>query len=132
MGGRARPRLNIGWAQSSRAAEGGVGLLTLARSHEQVGAHELRAIESDMSWLAHAVHESMARLHRTASAPIVLSAREAEVLRWIADGKTSRDAAEILGLTERTVNFHVSSAMARLGAANKTACAVKAVLLGLL
>jgi LuxR family transcriptional regulator len=85
-----------------------------------------------MSWLAHATHAAMARLHRPAEATVTLSAREAEVLRWMADGKTSSEAARILALSERTVNFHVSSALAKLGAANKTAAVVKAALLGLI
>ena len=74
----------------------------------------------------------MAGLHRPAAAGVMLSAREAEVLRWMADGKTSSEAARILALSERTVNFHVSSALAKLGAANKTAAVVKAALLGLI
>ncbi len=124
--------LRVGWAQASRTADGATGMLTLARSHDDILESELRSSEGSMSWLAHATHEAMVRLHRPAAAPVALSAREAEVLRWMADGKTSGEAAQILGLTERTVNFHVSNAMAKLGAANKTAGVVKAALLGLL
>lgn len=50
----------------------------------------------------------------------------------MADGKTSGEAATILALSERTVNFHVSNAMTKLGAVNKTAAVVKAAVLGLL
>jgi hypothetical protein len=35
-------------------------------------------------------------------------------------------------LTERTVNFHISRVLAKLGANNKTQAAVKAALMGLL
>lgn len=125
-------QLRVGWAQSSRTADGIVGMLTLARSHEQLLDAELRHSERDMVWLAHAAHEAMARLQRPQSAAAGLSGREIEVLRWMADGKTSSEAAEILGLTERTVNFHVANALVKLGAANKTAAVVKAALLGLL
>jgi LuxR family transcriptional regulator len=124
--------LRVGWAQPSRTANGSVGLLTLARSHDDLSGAELRNSEGSMSWLAHATHAAMARLHRPAEATATLSAREAEVLRWMADGKTSSEAAQILALSERTVNFHVSSALAKLGAANKTAAVVKAALLGLI
>lgn len=62
----------------------------------------------------------------------LLTAREIEVLRWLAHGKTSRDTAAILGISADTVNFHVKNATAKLGAANKTAAAVRAVVLGLL
>ena len=124
--------LRVGWAQASRTADGAAGMLTLARSHDAILENELRHSEGSMSWLAHATHEAMARLHRPVTAAVTLTAREAEVLRWMADGKTSSEAARILGLSERTVNFHVANAMAKLGAANKTAGVVKAALLGLL
>lgn len=125
-------QLRVGWAQASRTADGATGMLTLARSHEALSDAELHTSEGSMSWLAHATHEAMVRLHRPVASPAALSAREAEVLRWMADGKTSGEAAQILGLSERTVNFHVANAMAKLGAANKTAVVVKAALLGLL
>lgn len=125
-------QLRIGWAQSSRAPDGSVGMLTLARSHEALCGAELARSERDMIWLAHAAHEAMVRLHGQRRAQAPLSAREAEVLRWMADGKTSSEAAAILGLSERTVNFHVANALCKLGAANKTAAVVKAALLGLL
>ncbi|MCM5679129.1 helix-turn-helix transcriptional regulator [Schlegelella sp. S2-27] len=63
---------------------------------------------------------------------VKLSEREVEVLRWTADGKTSNDVADILGISERTVNFHINNAMIKLGASNKTAAAVRAAVLGLL
>ncbi len=124
--------LRVGWAQASRSADGSVGLLTLARSHDDLSGAELRHSEGSMSWLAHAAHAAMAGLHRPAAAGVTLSAREAEVLRWMADGKTSSEAVQILALSERTVNFHVGNAQAKLGAANKTAAVVKAALLGLI
>jgi LuxR family transcriptional regulator len=122
----------VGWAQSSRTPDGIAGMLTLARSHDQLLDAELLHSERDMVWLAHAAHEAMARLQRPQSATASLSQREIEVLRWMADGKTSSEAAEILNLSERTVNFHVANALVKLGAANKTAAVVKAALLGLL
>lgn len=124
--------LRVGWAQPSRTAGGSLGLLTLARSHDDLSSAELRNSEGSMSWLAHAAHAAMTRLHRPVAADVALTAREAEVLRWMADGKTSSEAARILALSERTVNFHVGSALAKLGAANKTAAVVKAALLGLI
>jgi LuxR family transcriptional regulator len=125
-------QLRIGWAQSSRSAGGCAGMLTLARSHDPITGSELARGERDMIWLAHAAHEAMGRLQGRKRPRAQLSAREAEVLRWMADGKTSVEAADILGLSERTVNFHVANAILKLGAANKTAAVVKAALLGLI
>lgn len=88
-----------------------------------------------MSWLAQAAHEGMAQLLVSKLMPgaaVDLSAREIEVLRWTAEGKTSRDVGEIMHIAERTVNFHVNNALIKLGTANKTAAAIKAAMLGLL
>ncbi len=127
--------LRNGWAQSCHDARGNAGLLTLARSHDDISRDELRAHSLQMSWLAHAVHEGMVRLVAGRLVPDAdkeLSARETEVLRWTADGKTSADVSDIMHISERTVNFHLNNAMAKLGVCNKTALAVKATVLGLL
>lgn len=125
--------LNVGWAQSSCDAQGGVGMLTLARSHEPLSAAELRHKSMHMSWLAHAAHAAMARVvPGQPPQPAALTAREAEMLRWTADGKTSGEIAQITGIAERTVNFHLNNAVDKLGVANKTAAAVKAAMLRLL
>ncbi len=54
------------------------------------------------------------------------------MLRWTADGKTSAEIAEIMAVSERTVNFHVNSAVSKLGASNKTSAVVRAAMLGLM
>jgi DNA-binding NarL/FixJ family response regulator len=47
--------------------------------------------------------------------PNALSAREQEVLQLIAEGKTSREIAVILGLSVKTVQSHRTSLMQKLG-----------------
>ncbi len=55
-----------------------------------------------------------------------LTAREAEVLLWIARGKANRDIAEILSLSPRTVNKHLETIFAKLGVENRASAAVLA------
>ncbi len=57
----------------------------------------------------------------------LLSAREAECLRWSAEGKTLKDIAAILGLSERTVRFHLENARRKLDALNTRHAAAIAV-----
>ena len=45
-----------------------------------------------------------------------LSPRQLEILRMIAEDKRDRDIADKLGISERTVNFHVSRILLKLGA----------------
>jgi len=55
-----------------------------------------------------------------------LTIREAEVLAWIAKGKSNRDIGEILGLSARTVNKHLEQIYVKLGVENRASAAVKA------
>lgn len=49
-----------------------------------------------------------------------LTDREMEVLRLLAQGKSNKEIAATLVISERTVKFHVSSIMGKLGASNRT------------
>ncbi len=51
--------------------------------------------------------------------PYSLTAREIQVLEWVARGKSARTIGEILHITKRTVDAHVHSAIRKLGAANR-------------
>ncbi|NSX86433.1 response regulator transcription factor [Agrobacterium tumefaciens] len=55
-----------------------------------------------------------------------LTARESEVLLWIAKGKSNRDIGDILGLSARTVNKHLEQIYVKLGVENRASAAVKA------
>jgi DNA-binding NarL/FixJ family response regulator len=48
-----------------------------------------------------------------------LTGREREILALLAEGLSNRAAGERLGITERTVKFHVGEILARLGASNR-------------
>ena len=58
---------------------------------------------------------------------LAVTEREAEVLLWIARGKSNRDIAEILELSPRTVNKHLEQIYAKLGVENRTSAAALAV-----
>jgi DNA-binding NarL/FixJ family response regulator len=55
-----------------------------------------------------------------------LTPREAEVLSWLAKGKTNRDIADILGMSPRTVNKHLEHIFEKLGVETRTAAAALA------
>jgi DNA-binding NarL/FixJ family response regulator len=56
-----------------------------------------------------------------------LTPRENEVLAQIAEGRSNREIARLLGLSEKTVKAHVSSVLAKLGVQDRTQAAVYAV-----
>src|SRR5262245_22737685 len=53
--------------------------------------------------------------------------REAEVLLWIAQGKSNADIATILGCAENTVKVHVARIFEKLGFENRNAATVRAL-----
>jgi DNA-binding CsgD family transcriptional regulator len=60
-------------------------------------------------------------------AAVPLTAREREVLDWVAAGKTNRDIAAILGARPRTVEKHLERIYEKLGVETRTAAAMRAV-----
>ncbi len=52
-----------------------------------------------------------------------LTPREAEVLSWVAKGKTNRDVGDILGMSPRTVNKHLEHVFEKLGVETRAAAA---------
>lgn len=56
-----------------------------------------------------------------------LTGREREVLALIAEGKSNREIARSLRVSEKTVKAHVSSVLAKLGVQDRTQAAVYAV-----
>ncbi|WP_083941135.1 autoinducer binding domain-containing protein [Pseudoduganella violaceinigra] len=125
--------LHAGWAQATVSPNGAIGMLTLARSSDAISEQELEAKGLQMHWLVSAVHEHGARVFAPQLPQLPqLTERECDVLRWTADGKTSSEIGDILGVSERTVNFHINNCMDKLGAVNKTACTIKAAMLRLI
>lgn len=127
--------LHHGWAQSSVDRSGIQGMLTLARSGEPLSKLELQEHGYQMVWLTQVTHLCMSNLVSARLLPekaIRLSTREITVLRWTAEGKTSGEISDILNISERTVNFHVTNTMEKLNCVNKTSATVKAALLGFL
>ncbi len=50
-----------------------------------------------------------------------LTGREHECLHWASMGKTSWEIGAILGITERTINFHIQNACRKLRARGRQA-----------
>ncbi|MBO4228479.1 helix-turn-helix transcriptional regulator [Bradyrhizobium neotropicale] len=58
---------------------------------------------------------------------VVLSEREKDCLRWVAEGKSSWEIGKILQISDNTVNFHLKNAMRKLDATSRTQAIVKAM-----
>lgn len=59
--------------------------------------------------------------------PTALTAREIEVLTWVARGKSGWEIGEILHIAKRTADEHVRTAVRKIGATNRTHAVALAV-----
>jgi DNA-binding CsgD family transcriptional regulator len=60
-----------------------------------------------------------------------LSPREVTILNWIKNGKTNWEISQIVGVTERTIRFHVESIFGKLDVSSRTQAVAVAVQHGL-
>lgn len=95
----------------------------------ELGADDYVTKPVDFDVLNAIVTARLARVARTKIWPklVELNEREVETLTWAARGKTSAEIAQILGLTKRTVDFHIDNARIKLGATTRIQAAIKAV-----
>ena len=100
----------------------------------RLGADDCLTKPVDVEMLSVVVENRLRRAEgRAATASQVhLTGREKDVLTWVSRGKTSAEIAIILGLSERTVNFHCDRAMRRLDVVNRTQAVAKAITRGLI
>jgi DNA-binding CsgD family transcriptional regulator len=83
-----------------------------------------------LSIMSAAVHAGYARFKDLLDSTMPrspLTLREAECLRWVADGKTDAEIGTILGIAARTVRFHINNAKLKLGVATRIQAVAKRV-----
>jgi len=95
----------------------------------QLGADDYVTKPIDFDLLVTIIAARLAGVARNEIWPqrVELSEREVQALTWSARGKTSDEIALILGLSKRTVDFHIDNARAKLGVATRIQAVVKAV-----
>ncbi|ABQ33765.1 MULTISPECIES: response regulator transcription factor [Bradyrhizobium] len=95
----------------------------------QLGADDYVTKPIDFDILVSIINARLAHVARTDVwvKEVNLNHREIETLTWVARGKTSAEIAKILGLSKRTVDFHIDNARIKLGVATRTQAAIKAV-----
>lgn len=86
----------------------------------------------DFQVIATHLHDLVLRLEGREFAPVRLSPRELECLKWASEGKTAWECAMILGLSQHTVRCYLESARYKLGASSNTHAVSIAHRLGLL
>jgi DNA-binding NarL/FixJ family response regulator len=94
----------------------------------RLGADDYVTKPIDFEVLATIIEARLSRVARNEvwSKAVDLNDREVQSLTWSARGKTSTEIAVILGLSKRTVDFHIENACRKLNVATRIEAAVKA------
>lgn len=101
------------------------------QARPSLAAAECLSVESlELSTMQPPAVDSASTLHE--SAVDVLTPRQKEVLRLMAQGMSNKDICKRLHLAEGTVKLHVAAIMRALNAANRTQAVIAATRLGLL
>jgi DNA-binding NarL/FixJ family response regulator len=118
------------WRRLEATYEAAVTRVLMGRANRAVGDEEAAQLEFDAArtvLTGLGAVADLARLERLAAEPGAAAAsagltrRELEVLRLIAGGRSNRQIANELFLSERTVARHVSNILGKLGLANRSA-----------
>lgn len=95
----------------------------------------IRTIAQGATWFSQRVMKELVQEERSKSAPdepASLTGRELKVLRLVADGKTNREIAHVLGLSVKTVEKGLEELFANLEVRSRAQAAVWAVRQGLI
>lgn len=128
--------LHTGWSQSVKDCYGRLGILTFAGKTLPQQTPQAGAVnELFFLWLAQTAHKTLREALISVNDEAikdVLTLREKDILRWCSEGKTAEEIALLMGVSERTINFHIGNSIKKLSVANKTAATAKAVYLQLI
>jgi len=109
---------------------GGTGIAidtTSEKSFRDIIRSEKERLET-AAMLFHARVQDAAIMRQT----IPLSSRELECLKWASTGLVNKEIAFRLGLSDKTVEFHMRNAIRRLNARNRTHAVARALIYGLI
>lgn len=110
---------------------GAKGYLLKGASLEEI-ARAIRAVHAGDSYLEPRVAAKVLAEVSSPRRSTVLSRREREVLKMVADGLSNKQIAHALKITERTAKFHITSILNKLGADNRAQAVAIAAQRGLL
>ena len=111
---------------------GHFGMLSVAMADSSNAGMHLGQL-GELQLLATFVHEAQMRLSsRSANTHVRLTARELDCLRWAAEGKTSWEIGEQLGISERTAIFHLTNSARKFGVIGRRQAIARAMSLQLI
>jgi LuxR family transcriptional activator of bioluminescence operon len=125
--------LQDGLSVPIKSPSGEIALFSVATSNiEDLNDRMLKLLHPAQSF-GNAVFEHYMRVQlKPEDRNFYLTDREKECLFWVCEGKTAWEISKILGVAERTITFHLTGAMKKMGAVNRQHAAAKAIMHGLI
>jgi len=127
MNEAANFRLREGFIVPTRNLDGSITNVMLGGEHIDPRDPDLRAAAHLMAVYFGAVGR---RLHRARADNMFprprLTQRQLDCLRWVREGKSANDIGCIIGISQRTVEYHLAVACARLGVRTRTQAVAEA------
>ncbi|KIC43086.1 LuxR family transcriptional regulator [Ruegeria sp. ANG-R] len=118
-----------------RGPYGDIGFLSVTRDCPKEEWRKLYThVISDLQSMAVHIHDNVITSDEFAGALYHpnLSTREAEILQWVAAGKSQQDIGDILSISHRTVEVHLRSSREKLCALTTPQAVGRAIAVGLI
>lgn len=110
------------WLQKNPQPQQKLPLASAANNTDNLTAAFVEKRNTD-EFLLRLSQDNSAQQQHLLQQKLSLTGREAEVLQWLAAGKTNREIGQILGISPRTVNKHLEQVFQKAGVENRTAAA---------
>ena len=124
------------WHMPIRDGTNYIGLFSISVRLDEVGKRGKQHYDQAMLVLPALCLEAHATWVRVAPSPVgpvpKLKDQEIETLNWLSHGKSTEDIAQIMGITERTVNYHVMRIKEKLGVETRAHAVANAMRSGII
>lgn len=131
----AGPAASHGWTVPIHDAVGRVAALSFTGAQDFAAfCHEIEAHRATLHVMAIYFHAHARKVLATQdrASTAHLTPRELQCLGWAAQGKSRTDIGQIMGVSPRTIKFHLENAQRKLNVAHTTQAVLRAALLGLI
>lgn len=115
-----------GFVVPVHSAKGRSGCFVLETYNEDItfSMHLIR----QMNWVCQAAHTEYCQIRQQHSKSIKqLTARERQILTWVARGKSNSVIADIIGISQHTVNGYLRSIYLKTGTSDRTTAALRGI-----
>jgi len=126
-------RLREGFVTPMHNLDGSITAILLTGDAVEKENPDVRAAAHLISMYFASVGRQLSRTNEVRPvAPVRLSQRQLDCLRWVREGKSAADIGQILGISAYTVQDHISAACAKLGVRTRVQAIAEAAVRGLL